>query len=119
MWRVACAVWRVGVSPSLSLALPAVDNADRPPPPSLQDQLPCIPMLNTPPPASPVNSVIFDVDGGKRAIMFNRFPNPFTGEGSGIQRAVYPAPREREREREREMESDRERARDREREREY
>jgi len=35
-----------------------------------------------------LNSVIFDVDGGKRAIMFNRFPNPFTGEGSGIQRAV-------------------------------
>jgi hypothetical protein len=25
------------------------------------------------------NSCIYDVDGGKRAIMFNRFPNPLTG----------------------------------------
>ena len=34
------------------------------------------------------------MDGGKRAIMFNRFPNPFTGEASGIQRTVYPTERE-------------------------
>lgn len=35
-----------------------------------------------------LNSVIYDVDGGKRAIMFNRFPNPVNGEPSGIQRKV-------------------------------
>mmetsp|Transcript_11969 Transcript_11969/g.18762 ORF Transcript_11969/g.18762 Transcript_11969/m.18762 type:complete len:291 (+) Transcript_11969:66-938(+) len=35
-----------------------------------------------------VGSVIYDIDGGKRAIMFNRFPNPFTGEASGIQKYV-------------------------------
>lgn len=38
--------------------------------------------------ASMANSCIYDVDGGKRAIMFNRFPNPLTGEGSGIQSVV-------------------------------
>jgi regulator of protease activity HflC (stomatin/prohibitin superfamily) len=37
---------------------------------------------------SAVNSCIYDVDGGKRAIMFNRFPNPLTGEGSGIQKHI-------------------------------
>jgi len=39
-----------------------------------------------------VNSVIYDVDGGKRAIMFNRFPNPVNGEPSGIQRKVSLPP---------------------------
>jgi hypothetical protein len=28
------------------------------------------------------------VDGGKMAVMFNRFPNPFLGEPAGIQRTV-------------------------------
>ncbi len=28
------------------------------------------------------------VDGGKMAVMFNRFPNPFLGEPAGIQRKV-------------------------------
>jgi hypothetical protein len=38
--------------------------------------------------ASAANGCIYDVDGGKRAIMFNRFPNPLTGEGSGIQKHI-------------------------------
>jgi len=38
--------------------------------------------------AAAVNSVIYDVDGGKRAVMFNRFPNPVSGEASGIQKYV-------------------------------
>ena len=38
--------------------------------------------------ASVANSCIYDVDGGKRAIMFNRFPNPLTGEGGGIQKHI-------------------------------
>ena len=38
--------------------------------------------------ASVANSCIYDVDGGKRAIMFNRFPNPLTGEGGGVQKHV-------------------------------
>lgn len=38
--------------------------------------------------AAALNSAIYDVDGGKRAVMFNRFPNPLSGEGSGIQRYV-------------------------------
>mmetsp|Transcript_19744 Transcript_19744/g.50014 ORF Transcript_19744/g.50014 Transcript_19744/m.50014 type:complete len:293 (-) Transcript_19744:49-927(-) len=38
--------------------------------------------------ASAVNSCIYDVDGGRMAVMFNRFPNPITGEGAGIQRKV-------------------------------
>lgn len=38
--------------------------------------------------ASAINSCIYDIDGGKRAIMFNRFPNPLTGETSGIQKHV-------------------------------
>lgn len=38
--------------------------------------------------ASVVNSCIYDVDGGKMAVMFNRFPNPIAGEPAGIQRKV-------------------------------
>eukprot|EP00282_Hemiselmis_andersenii_P038535 CAMPEP_0169445360 /NCGR_PEP_ID=MMETSP1042-20121227/10400_1 /TAXON_ID=464988 /ORGANISM="Hemiselmis andersenii, Strain CCMP1180" /LENGTH=275 /DNA_ID=CAMNT_0009556755 /DNA_START=73 /DNA_END=897 /DNA_ORIENTATION=- len=38
--------------------------------------------------ASAVNSCIYDVDGGRMAVMFNRFPNPITGESAGIQRKV-------------------------------
>jgi len=38
--------------------------------------------------ASALNSCIYDIDGGKRAVMFNRFPNPFTGDASGIQKYV-------------------------------
>ena len=38
--------------------------------------------------ASVASGCIYDVDGGKRAIMFNRFPNPLTGEDSGIQKHI-------------------------------
>mmetsp|Transcript_17719 Transcript_17719/g.43379 ORF Transcript_17719/g.43379 Transcript_17719/m.43379 type:complete len:291 (+) Transcript_17719:125-997(+) len=38
--------------------------------------------------SSLVGACIYDVDGGKMAVMFNRFPNPIAGEPAGIQRKV-------------------------------